>query len=91
MARIFLRLLLLHFDALDFVLLYVHFPFSQNQAKLFIEQKKIPFPVDNQNINEELGKLALYLKSDLSHGGQMLTFLLLRSYRLCSDRQRSLR
>ncbi|XP_056873227.1 tetratricopeptide repeat protein 13 isoform X2 [Takifugu flavidus] len=25
-----------------------------NQAKLFIEQKKIPFPVDNQNINEEL-------------------------------------
>uniref|UniRef100_A0A665V0R3 Uncharacterized protein n=1 Tax=Echeneis naucrates TaxID=173247 RepID=A0A665V0R3_ECHNA len=27
---------------------------SQNQAKLFIEQKKIPFPVDNQNTNEEL-------------------------------------
>ncbi|XP_014894216.1 tetratricopeptide repeat protein 13 isoform X3 [Poecilia latipinna] len=25
-----------------------------NQAKLFIEQKKIPFPVDNQNTNEEL-------------------------------------
>ena len=37
------------------------FPFlhlSQNQAKLFIEQKKIPFPVDNHNTNEELGKLA---------------------------------
>lgn len=30
----------------------------QNQAKLFIEQKKIPFPVDNQNTNEELGKSA---------------------------------
>lgn len=29
----------------------------QNQAKLFIEQKKIPFPVDNQNTNEELGEL----------------------------------
>lgn len=29
---------------------------SQNQAKLFIEQKKIPFPVDNHNVNEELGK-----------------------------------
>lgn len=29
---------------------------SQNQAKLFIEQKKIPFPVDNHNTNEELGK-----------------------------------
>uniref|UniRef100_A0A8C6KJ21 Tetratricopeptide repeat domain 13 n=1 Tax=Nothobranchius furzeri TaxID=105023 RepID=A0A8C6KJ21_NOTFU len=27
---------------------------SQNQAKLFIEQKKIPFPVDNHNTNEEL-------------------------------------
>ncbi|XP_074470869.1 tetratricopeptide repeat protein 13 isoform X1 [Sebastes fasciatus] len=25
-----------------------------NQAKLFIEQKKIPFPVDNHNTNEEL-------------------------------------
>uniref|UniRef100_A0A3P9JK07 Tetratricopeptide repeat domain 13 n=1 Tax=Oryzias latipes TaxID=8090 RepID=A0A3P9JK07_ORYLA len=25
-----------------------------NQAKLFIEQKKIPFPVENQNTNEEL-------------------------------------
>uniref|UniRef100_A0A8C3AWF6 Tetratricopeptide repeat domain 13 n=1 Tax=Cyclopterus lumpus TaxID=8103 RepID=A0A8C3AWF6_CYCLU len=25
-----------------------------NQAKLFIEQKKIPFPVDNPNTNEEL-------------------------------------
>lgn len=33
---------------------------SQNQAKLFIEQKKIPFPVDNHNINEELGKSTLY-------------------------------
>lgn len=31
---------------------------SQNQAKLFIEQKKIPFPVDNHNTNEELGKFA---------------------------------
>lgn len=30
---------------------------SQNQAKLFIEQKKIPFPVDNHNTNEELGEL----------------------------------
>uniref|UniRef100_A0A7N6FLM9 Tetratricopeptide repeat domain 13 n=1 Tax=Anabas testudineus TaxID=64144 RepID=A0A7N6FLM9_ANATE len=27
---------------------------SQNQAKLFIEQKKIPFPVDDLNTNEEL-------------------------------------
>uniref|UniRef100_A0A8C4EBK4 Tetratricopeptide repeat domain 13 n=1 Tax=Dicentrarchus labrax TaxID=13489 RepID=A0A8C4EBK4_DICLA len=27
---------------------------TQNQAKLFIEQKKIPFPVDNLNTNEEL-------------------------------------
>uniref|UniRef100_A0AAQ6AE59 Tetratricopeptide repeat domain 13 n=1 Tax=Amphiprion ocellaris TaxID=80972 RepID=A0AAQ6AE59_AMPOC len=27
---------------------------SQNQAKLFIEQKKIPFPVENHNTNEEL-------------------------------------
>uniref|UniRef100_A0A8C3GBF4 Tetratricopeptide repeat domain 13 n=1 Tax=Cyclopterus lumpus TaxID=8103 RepID=A0A8C3GBF4_CYCLU len=27
---------------------------TQNQAKLFIEQKKIPFPVDNPNTNEEL-------------------------------------
>uniref|UniRef100_A0AAX7UMC5 Tetratricopeptide repeat domain 13 n=1 Tax=Astatotilapia calliptera TaxID=8154 RepID=A0AAX7UMC5_ASTCA len=26
----------------------------KTQAKLFIEQKKIPFPVDNQNTNEEL-------------------------------------
>lgn len=52
------------FDALDSNGIFiVPFPFSQNQAKLFIEQKKIPFPVDNQNINEELGKLALYLKS----------------------------
>lgn len=38
-------------------------PLSQNQAKLFIEQKKIPFPVDNHNINEELGKVALYFTS----------------------------
>lgn len=35
--------------------LFVHN--SQNQAKLFLEQKKIPFPVDNHNTNEELGKL----------------------------------
>lgn len=35
------------------------FTVLQNQAKLFIQQKKIPFPVDNQNINEELGKFSL--------------------------------
>ena len=35
---------------------------SQSQAKLFIEQKKIPFPVDNHNTNEELGKVLLVLK-----------------------------
>eukprot|EP00064_Thunnus_orientalis_P019513 superscaffoldBa00004912_g19635 len=29
-------------------------PCESNQAKLFIEQKKIPFPVDNHNTNEEL-------------------------------------
>uniref|UniRef100_A0A7N8YQK8 Tetratricopeptide repeat domain 13 n=1 Tax=Mastacembelus armatus TaxID=205130 RepID=A0A7N8YQK8_9TELE len=29
-------------------------PNGDNQAKLFIEQKKIPFPVDNHNTNEEL-------------------------------------
>lgn len=33
---------------------------SQNQAKLFIEQKKIPFPVDNHNTNEELGESASF-------------------------------
>ena len=32
---------------------------SQSQAKLFIEQKKIPFPVVNHNTNEELGKSLL--------------------------------
>ena len=32
---------------------------SQSQAKLFIEQKKIPFPVDNHNTNAELGKVLL--------------------------------
>lgn len=39
-------------------------PLLQNQAKLFIEQKKITFPVDNHNINEELGKVALYFTSN---------------------------
>lgn len=38
------------------ILCFLHL--SQNQAKLFIEQKKIPFPVENHNTNEELGKLA---------------------------------
>lgn len=39
-----------------FLLLVLSLSASQNQAKLFIEQKKIPFPVENHNVNEELGK-----------------------------------
>lgn len=41
-----------------FLMYFLFLHYSQNQAKLFIEQKKIPFPVDNHNTNEELGKLA---------------------------------
>uniref|UniRef100_A0A8C9Y776 Tetratricopeptide repeat domain 13 n=1 Tax=Sander lucioperca TaxID=283035 RepID=A0A8C9Y776_SANLU len=43
---------LLMYVCLSFHLYVLHL--SQNQAKLFIEQKKIPFPVDNHNTNEEL-------------------------------------
>lgn len=32
----------------------------QNQAKLLAEQKRFPFATDNDNTNEELGKM-LYL------------------------------
>uniref|UniRef100_A0A4W6EV37 Tetratricopeptide repeat domain 13 n=1 Tax=Lates calcarifer TaxID=8187 RepID=A0A4W6EV37_LATCA len=38
----------------SFHVVVLFFSLSQNQAKLFIEQKKIPFPVDNHNTNEEL-------------------------------------
>lgn len=43
---------------------FFFFFFLQNQAKLFIEQKKIPFPVDNHNTNEELGKFAWRLNEN---------------------------
>lgn len=48
------------FEVLSFLFMPCSSCFTalQNQAKLFIEQKKIPFPVDNQNINEELGKFS---------------------------------
>lgn len=48
-------------------------PPSQNQAKLFIEQKKIPFPVDNHNVNEELGKFVLHRSTNLVYAQDLLS------------------
>lgn len=50
---------------------------------MFIEQKKIPFPVDNHNTNEELGKFAccpkykLYLRSTELYDFDMFSRLLI--------------
>lgn len=68
---------------------------SQNQAKLFIEQKKIPFPADNHNVNEELGKFVLHWSTNLVYTQKIYClsiffFFFHYSYRLCSDRQWSL-
>uniref|UniRef100_A0A668AAF4 Tetratricopeptide repeat domain 13 n=1 Tax=Myripristis murdjan TaxID=586833 RepID=A0A668AAF4_9TELE len=49
----FLCLFILCFSFSLFFVFSSPYP-SQNQAKLFIEQKKFPFPVDNHNTNEEL-------------------------------------
>lgn len=86
---------LLMYVCLSFHLYVLHL--SQNQAKLFIEQKKIPFPVDNHNTNEELGKLWCskykpYLCTWFFHVLPVIHHYLFChcSYRLRSDRQRSL-
>lgn len=89
---------LTHTQTIFFLLSNHYFPLSQNQAKLFIEQKKIPFPVDNHNTNEELGEFAFTSKykpdvwqTDLNLELVVYRIICLCSYRLRSDRQRPLR